>query len=70
LNGGSDFRALQVSGKFYYFNAMTEQTSWTEPDGYFDTDAEAAEVIPAPWRKVTDANGGVYYHNLEVCLFD
>jgi hypothetical protein len=60
VGGGarSDWQALvdESTGGTYYFNSVTQETSWTNPNLTADD--------PAAWQEVADpTSGAVYYYN-------
>ncbi|KAJ3122005.1 hypothetical protein HK098_003190 [Nowakowskiella sp. JEL0407] len=48
-------------GKSYFYNALTNQTTWEKPDE-LKTPLELA-LDKLPWKKVVSADGKVYYYN-------
>jgi hypothetical protein len=65
---------LQNTGKTYYFHAKTGETSWSLPAQLIKAAAEVASeasteqqepTVQLPWRKIQDASGKTYYHNVE-----
>ena len=64
------FPSLQV----YYYNTVSEASSWTKPDGFKDAASEVeAEPVPeksvkvanTAWSEVTCTDGRVYFLNDE-----
>ena len=53
------------SGKAYYHNKRTNETTWTEPAGFVDTSAQKSSAAAGPqiYVQVTDKQGKVYYYN-------
>ena len=53
------------SGKAYYHNKRTNETTWTEPANFVDTSAPKSSAAAGPqiYVQVTDKQGKVYYYN-------
>lgn len=52
------------SGRVYYANLKTQETSWTWPDDIPRSEDDAVESNPADWNeRLDEASGRIYYFN-------
>ena len=55
MQGGYQKMTDPATGRDYYVNMVTGQTSWTKPPGFVDQ--------PSPWAPLQDSTGRTYYYN-------
>ncbi|XP_031118297.1 pre-mRNA-processing protein 40A isoform X3 [Ipomoea triloba] len=59
----SDWQEYEVSGRRYYYNKITKQSSWEKPLELM-TPLERAEALTG-WKEFTTENGRKYYYHKE-----
>jgi len=63
-----DFSNQSSTGKPFYYNKITKETTWNEPQEYIRWKDDALrhylESIASPWRKANSNDGRTYYYNI------